>query len=193
MKAGFSVLVLAFISSLFIGCSQLEEGNYSRRSYRRDFGKLNAQAPRETAQYGQLAGEWECVITGYNNDSIISQTTAKWVFRFVLNGYAIQDFWTNPAKISETGQPQIFGTNIRIYNPQLELWQCVWMENQVNAISGIWLSHMNEEGRLLLYDDSKSWQIEFYNITDNSFDWKWNVKQPDGHMKTTVTIKATRV
>ncbi|WP_222981627.1 hypothetical protein [Flagellimonas meishanensis] len=155
------------------------------------YGTWNKNAPKETIQYGRLVGMWDCLITNYQNDTIVSQTKANWVFKYALDGYAIQDFWKNPAVLDSTDQNQIIGTNIRIFNPQLDLWQCAWMENQASSISGIWLSHQTEEDEILLYDESKQWQITFYNISVESFDWKWEVRQPDGtlHINTTIIAK----
>ena len=170
--------------------------NYKRKksNTNSNYGTLNEKAPKETKQYGKLVGEWECLISSYSGDSLVSQTTANWVFKYVLDGYAIQDFWRNPSVANPNAtKKQLFGTNLRIYNPQKQQWQCAWLENGNNTMSGVWHSKANDKGDLELYDDTNNWVITFYNITENSFDWKWDFKQPDGSMKTTTTIKAKKI
>ena len=189
LKRSFAVVALCVMACMQPNKGRVNEAVISKL----DFGRLNKNAPPETEQYGQLVGEWECLVTSYRNDTIFAQSVANWIFTYALNGYAIQDYWRNPTKLDSTNQRQILGTNIRIYNPQLRLWQCAWMANRPNSISGIWLSEVNDVGEILLYDESKTWQIKFYNITDRAFDWKWDVEQPDGAMGTSVTIEAKKV
>lgn len=178
---------------LVIGCTSENKPKNESNLANSELNQPNKNAPSEIMQYGKLVGAWDCTISSYNADTLVATTNAEWVFKYALNGYAIQDFWKNPSKIDSANQKQVVGTNLRIYNPQLNLWQCAWAENQPGSLSGVWKSHEEPNGDLLLYDDTKSWQIKFYNITKNHFDWKWEVMQPDSTFTTTATITASKV
>lgn len=151
------------------------------------------KAPKETIEYGQLVGEWDVVFSSRANDSKWVNSNAYWRFEYILEGHAVQDYWINYSdKTKNTSSKDLHGTNIRIYNPKLKKWQCIWIENGTNSIAEVWESYAMDNGDLILKDNNDSWTITFYNITQNSFDWKWDFKQPDGSMKTNFRIKATR-
>ncbi len=153
---------------------------------------LNPNAPKETYQYGQLVGTWNCTISNLDLKKNKWETRkATWHFKYILNGYAIQDFWINHEN-AESESQELFGTNIRIYNPSLNIWKCAWMENGKNTLSGIWESYQNEKNELVLEDGTGEWQIVFHHIEKNRFDWKWEYRQIDGSMKTVSKIEAIR-
>nr|WP_288935158.1 hypothetical protein [uncultured Allomuricauda sp.] len=178
------LLVLVLSKSLF---SETEK--FSK--YLKIGNKVNSTAPVETIQYGQLVGEWDCEIKNLNKDGTWIESKATWIFKYVLDGYAIQDFWINHGTSDPNlKKKELIGSNIRIYDPKQKIWKCTWMENGNNTMSGIWESYQNDKGELVLYDETGSWEIIFYNITKDSFDWKWDFKQDDGSMKTLSKIKA---
>lgn len=149
--------------------------------------------PKEIEQYGQFVGEWECEVSNLQKDGTWSNSKASWRFDYILGGTAVQDFWTNPANTKGLNKKEIMlGTNIRTFNPRENIWECIWLENRNKTINGIWKSHEDENNDILLYDETENWLITFYNITENSFDWKWDFKQADGSMKTMSKMKATR-
>lgn len=147
--------------------------------------------PEEIIQYGQFVGEWDCEVSNLQKDGTWLSSKALWRFEYILGGTAIQDFWTNPVNTKDSNTT-LLGTNIRTFNPKEGKWQCVWLENKSKAINGIWKSHQDSKNNILLYDDTGKWLITFYNITENSFDWKWDFKQDNGTMKTMSKMKAIR-
>ena len=158
-----------------------------------DLGELNAQAPEQIKDYGQFVGSWDCTIANLDSNNVWKENKATWVFTYILDGHAIQDFWTNPGdKSLNPGKKPYLGTNIRIYNPGLQKWQCTWMENNTHTMLGIWESYRNEDNEIILHDGSETWEIVFFNITEKTFDWRWDVKQKDDSMKTVSKIKAVR-
>ncbi len=89
----------------------------------RDFGKLNRKAPPETAQYAFLIGAWDCTIRTMRPDGqSFSETKATWSGHFILDGWAIQDYW-----VSELPNGKFQGTNIRSFNPQTRKWDNRWL------------------------------------------------------------------
>ncbi|WP_417881866.1 hypothetical protein [Xanthomarina gelatinilytica] len=147
--------------------------------------------PEKINQYGQFVGEWNCEVSNLQQDGTWLASKALWRFEYILGGTAIQDFWTNPSD-NKDSNTTLLGTNIRTFNPKEGKWQCIWVENKTKAINGIWKSHQDNNNNILLYDDTENWLITFYNITKNSFDWKWDFKQEDGTMKTMSKMKAVR-
>jgi len=157
------------------------------------YGKSNPKAPKETMQYGQLVGEWDIDVSNLTREGDWIEDKANWKFTYILDGYAIQDFWTKPAKASDNETKDYLGTNIRIYNPETKKWKCTWVENGSNDLNGVWTSYQNDKAELILHDETKKWEIKFYNITKTSFDWKWDFKLDDGSMQTRVKIKAKKI
>lgn len=180
------LLIFAIPLLVFLGCTQ-----NGRTTDCVSYGSRNPSAPSEIIQYGRFVGAWGCTVSNLQGDGTWMEKTANWEFRYILDGYAIQDFWISPGE-AEEGKNQYLGTNIRIFDPSKKTWQCSWTENGANTMSGIWESLQDEDGNLLLYDDTQTWEIKFYNITENSFDWQWNFKQEDGSWQVQSKIKARR-
>ncbi|WP_299111569.1 hypothetical protein [uncultured Winogradskyella sp.] len=146
------------------------------------FGELNPNAPPETLQFGQLVGQWDCTSYDLLPDSTWHKSKAKWVFKYTLDGYAIEDTWTEKA-IDSTNNTTILGRdfngiNMRLYNPQQSQWQCVWLDNRKNTMSPIWQANYNSSlQEIVMHDQSLNWKITFFNINANSFDWNYKILQ----------------
>lgn len=92
-------------------------------STRKDFGRLNPQAPPQTAQFAFMIGAWDCKTkfmmpdgSGYNEGH------ATWTGYYILDGWAIQDDWA-----SNPGGNTFRGTNIRSVDPETGKWICRWL------------------------------------------------------------------
>lgn len=189
----YSILILSLLScnqdsnqnqedSLAVNVSQVDA----------NYGQPNPQAPEEIQEYGQFVGKWDILISQPDSNNNWIESNATWVFKYILDGHAIQDFWTNPSEPSP-GQASFLGTNVRIYNPQLKHWQCMWLENRTYNMNGIWQSYQNEEDEIILKDSTNTWEITFFNISEQSFDWRWDIIQNDGNRNAISRIKATRL
>ncbi|WP_299337050.1 hypothetical protein [uncultured Psychroserpens sp.] len=80
----------------------------------------------------------------------------------------------------------------RIFDPAQKKWVNTWVENSNNTMSGLWDATMKEDSSIEMHDGTRQWVIVFYNITKDTFDWKWDYLQADGTMKTVSKIKAKR-
>ncbi len=188
----FIVIVVVF---LFPACQnvdgELPDGTKAIATSTVDYGNRNAAAPEQLQDYGQFVGKWDCTISNLDSTNAWVENKATWVFTYILDGHVIQDYWTNPG--TQSANARIYrGTNIRSYNPKLQVWQCAWVENKTNAMSGIWQSYRNNDDEIILHDGTETWEIVFFNISANHFDWRWDVKQKDGSMKTVSKIVAKR-
>lgn len=89
-----------------------------------DFGRLNPEAPPETAQFAFLVGEWECKTKFMKPDgSGYQQGRATWTGYFILDGWAIQDDWVGYGPDGKEGH----GTNLRSFNPRTGKWDNRWL------------------------------------------------------------------
>jgi hypothetical protein len=147
-----------------------------------DYGEYNPDAPIETKQFGQLVGVWSCISEDLMPDSTFYQSRATWIFKYILDGYAIEDIWSEKKEDKTNNTLRIGrdfkGKNIRMYNLQIKKWQCVWLENRTNTIFPVWeAEYKNDE--IVMHDGSGTWEIVFFNLTRNSFDWKYWTKNQD--------------
>ncbi len=92
----------------------------------RDFGKLNPEAPPETAQFAFMVGEWDCKTRFMKPDgSGYGEGRAKWTAYFILDGWALQDEWIS----SLPNGGKAHGTNIRSFNPETRQWDNRWLSS----------------------------------------------------------------
>jgi len=141
-----------------------------------NYGTPNPDAPKETIQFGQLAGKW--AVTSF--DSIPNEgwheSKATWVYKYTLNGFAVEDIWyekfsDNTNNTKSLGR-DFTGKNIRIFNPRSGQWNITWFENGSNTMMAIITAKAHENGNIIMLSPNKSAEITFYDITNNSFRWK---------------------
>lgn len=85
---------------------------------------LNPEAPPETAQFAFLIGDWDCVTKFMKPDgSGYSLGRARWSGSYILDGWAIQDYWIG---YGPDGKEK-HGTNIRTFNPETRKWDNQWV------------------------------------------------------------------
>lgn len=161
------------------------------------FGTLNPNAPPQTIQFGKLAGKWDCTSYDLQQDSTWYKSKATWIFKYTLNGFAIEDTWIEKASDSTNNttllKRDFHGINMRLFNPKLKKWQCVWLDNRQNTMSPIWHANYNEVNKeLLMYDQTQSWKITFFNMNTNSFDWNYKVLK-DSTWTIVSRIRATKL
>ena len=134
-------------------------------------GKLNPDAPKETEQFGQLAGVWDAEQTIRNKDGTWSVKTAKaeWRWYYILDGHAIQDDWFSPDSVNNL---QWVGTNIRIYNSEEKQWHMAWIDKTNRRLATFTSTY---ENGIMTMDgtNAKGRHIKniFSNISKESFDW----------------------
>ncbi|WP_298792633.1 hypothetical protein [uncultured Allomuricauda sp.] len=145
--------------------------------------KISNLSP-EKPDFTSLIGNWNCIVSNLDKDGNWKEANAKWEWKTILNGKVIQDYWESPT---------MKGINIRTFNPKTGSWMNAWVNDQNNSISEIWTANTKDDGTIMMTDDKKSFEIHFYNIKQDSFDWKWDVRQEDGSLKTISKIKGTRI
>jgi hypothetical protein len=139
-----------------------------------DFGKLNPDAPAETAQYGFLVGEWSCKTRFLRIDGSSEYITgeATWTGRFILDGWAIQDDWVSVRPDGST----FHGTNIRSFDVETGKWDNRWLpmgtlkwKSFVSEMRGDTMVMVGGEG-----SDARGAYVDrntFYEIEPDR--WRW--------------------
>jgi len=94
--------------------------------------------------FGRFVGEWDVDWTAYDGDGRqVANERGEWIFDWVLEGRAVQDVWIIPAR-GRRGRPSRegeYGTTIRFYDPQLDVWLVTWSGAKDVRRQGIGLGH----------------------------------------------------
>lgn len=156
------------------------------------FGRLHPDAPPETEQFGQLVGVWECMNVANVNGQWIAGWPATWVWKYILDGFAVQDLWFQaeenlPPPSANLGH-DLAGTNVRIYLPARQKWEIAWFVNSKNANgqsnSTLYIEAEYKDGQIIMHPKNQSGdrirRIVFHNITQDSFDWKSEISEDGG-------------
>ena len=122
--------------------------------------------------YGQFVGSWEGPMRYRDSEGMHHETTAEVHFDWVLEGRAVQDVWIVPVR-SVKREPQLmYGTTLRVYDPQAGLWHITWIDpvRQVcNRMTGCAVGRdIVQEYRT---DQGMRVQWMFTEITPASFRW----------------------
>lgn len=133
------------------------------------FGRLNPEAPPETAQFAFMVGEFDCVDQILNPADGSWQTfKAIWNASYFLNGYGIQDkYWS----------AQVVTSNIRVFDRKKKKWVVTYFKKPDYA-SGVWEGE-KEDDKLVMRQEIKSpdgkstgaSRLTFYDISDEGFAW----------------------
>jgi len=120
------------------------------------------------AQFGRYIGDWKITDEQLAKDGSGwgPGTGARWIFKCVGPGVAVQDYW-----LPNAGG---FGTNLRTYNPDTESWEIVWAAGPLNGLMHIGAAQ-HADGSIVM-DILKPLQdpprrIIFFAPDDKG--WKW--------------------
>ncbi|MEP5611369.1 MAG: hypothetical protein ABJP45_03935 [Cyclobacteriaceae bacterium] len=184
------VLFCCFFFSLFIsGCSTLGyEESYD--SAQTAYGKLNPNAPAETIQWGQFAGKWDCISRDLV-DSIWYENKATWKWEYILGGHAILNEWWQEDTSPNPPSKEYYATGVFIVNRETKLWEAVVLNTRPHKISSKFEAEY-KDSTIQMHDGTGTWLVTFYDITKDSFEWKYEVLRSKGVWSPISTISATR-
>ena len=141
------------------------------------FGSAHAKAPAELSRFAFLIGRWRCDARLEIADGKWQTFQARWVGRFLLDGYAIADEYR---MTSASGELIVLGMNFRTYDAAHRRWNVRWL----NALAGTWTNLVSEEfggvrfdGRSIVYAFHEPVAAHAYtratytNITETHFTW----------------------
>ncbi len=111
------------------------------------FGELHANAPRELARFAFLIGRWRCEARIKSPGGEWLQYAARWLGRFILDGYAIADEYR---MTDSSGALIVLGTNFRTFDAANQTWHIRWL----NAFTGTWTELGSDEMGGVTFDGS---------------------------------------
>ncbi len=143
--------------------------------------------------YGQFVGSWKGEAILYGADNIKHEAPIEVHFDWVLEGKAIQDVWIAPSRFAHYSPEMLkvinfCGTTIRVYNPDKDIWNVVWINPATQTITKLIGRKVGDD--IVNEVESEEDIIEqwmFSKITDKSFHWisrkledngkTWSIKQ----------------
>ena len=141
------------------------------------------------SEFGRYIGDWKIQDWQLQQDGTTwtEQKGARWNFRCVGDGIAVQDFW-----MPNTGGK---GTNLRINDPEKKSWDIAWTATGAPGFMHI-VADMNEAGEInmdiLSPEQNPPRRIRFYPPTSAGWDWVMEMSFDGGTNWTAVyKIKAT--
>lgn len=125
--------------------------------------------------YGWLIGDWDLTVVHYAGKNLSAQNLQGEVhFMWVLDGRAVQDVWTL--------RPQMHGTTLRVWDPNLEAWRVTWINPPSNArVDLIGRRNGDDIVQIGVYANGTPIRWIFSNITNDSFRWTGEALNNDGN------------
>jgi len=120
------------------------------------------------AGFGRYVGDWKIDDEQLAQDGSgwLPGQGARWVFKCIGDGTAIQDFW-----MPNSGG---FGTNLRTYNPDTGKWEIVWAAQSQKGLMHI-SAGQDELGNIVMHvlkpEQDPPRRITFFSPTDDGWDW----------------------
>jgi len=139
--------------------------------------------------YGQFVGSWDGTLAYQDAEGVRRETSAEVHFDWALEGRAVQDVWISPARHTRTvtERPLMYGTTLRVYDPDNDLWHITWIDPVKQANNRMTGRRMGDDiVQEYRADDGKRVQWMFTDITPVSFHWinrdsaddggNWNIR-----------------
>jgi hypothetical protein len=108
------------------------------RQIEQEFGRLNPNAPKALTRFAFLIGTWECEAKVKSANGKWQRFQAKWIGRYILDGYAIADEYR---MTDSSGKLIVLGLNLRTYDNNKQVWNLKWL----NALAGTWTDLGSQE------------------------------------------------
>jgi hypothetical protein len=175
MMTRTSLHLMTILASVLSGVASTSPAAHGQHP----FGQLNPNAPPETAQWGQLAGAWDCTIPSTAADGTVREGKATWTWSYIIDGYAVQDIYVGHRT---DGRADFYGTGVRTYHPELKKWEIMWTANttpegETSKMTLFEATYQNEQIVMKYVEGDPEWRVVFFDITDDSFEW---MNEPSG-------------
>ncbi len=171
------------------------------------FGELNPAAPPETKQWGRLAGVWYVENRAYVNGQWFCCWNAVWAWRYILDGFAVQDFWyqqTADLPPTVTVQRPSTLTQLRVYRADAKEWFIGFVTSGgKESPAGVWgtfRSYADGPDRMIMEPPPPAEataprrRIVFSEFSDDRFFWASEQSTDGGNTwAATFTIEARRI
>jgi hypothetical protein len=175
----FVVLLTAMLATGTLGVGQEEKSSAKddlktkhtayEPSHEHPFGRLNPDAPPETAQFEFMVGEFTCDDESRQPDGTWKKSKAFWTASYMMNGFAIQDHFYNDS---------VTAVSPRVFNQQKGKWIVSYYQMPQFFAGNIWEGEKKDVGMVLESEFStpdgnkRISRLTFYNIREEGYDWK---------------------
>ena len=155
---------------------------------------LHSSIPKSKDIFGKFIGEWSLTLTITNPDGTNARYNGEWNFYRILQGRAIQDIWIIP-DIASQGDNEFheFGTTIRTFNLKTNKWKAVWVGPVQNQL---FVFDIEDNTDQIILTETNNPHLEmrwsFFDISENSFQWKSEVKIKENIWFTNYHMELTR-
>jgi hypothetical protein len=157
-------------------------------------GAVHPHAPPQTAQFAFLVGRWAIEVRQPRPDGSWGGPVRKayWEGRFILDGYAIADYWyDHPPDLEPTTHR---GVNVRMFNAAEKRWDITWLHTEDPPML---LRGESRDGAMVLdgqAPDGGMVRIVFHDIGEDAWQWRMEASQDTGATwVTTMRIEARRL
>lgn len=169
------------------------------------FGEMNAKAPPQLKQFGQISGVWEVENTAWFQGKWYCCWRAVWGFKYTIDGFGVQDYYVQakndlPPSTSKFGR-NIELTQLRVFNRKENNWRISWMSNGDGQLGGSDYGSFTAkmiDGEIIMtpppLPNRPLSRIVFYAIKKDSFMWRQEISEDNGKTwKKRSLIKAKRI
>lgn len=162
--------------ALYVGASAAQADAHSHAFIA---GKIAKGAPIELQHWAKLIGQWSTTEEGLRADGsgFDPSKGADWDFFWAFDGWGIQDNYTSPAasEAIEDESKRQRGVNLRIYDPKAKRWVMTWLTPGSTTPSNF--TATSDDQTIVMTNDVLNPQgyhtrITFFDMADDSFDWK---------------------
>jgi len=154
------------------------------------FGAPAPDAPPELRQFGQLAGIWLAEQEIRRRDGTwVTAGPALWVWRYALDGFAVQDLWFQaadqlPEYLGPLGRNYLL-SGLRFYSPSSQRWEIAWVANGLGQTPGNDFGTFEGrmiDGRLVMTSPAAAnpQRIVFSDFAPDAFLWTSEFSQDGG-------------
>lgn len=164
---------MALILLPFVINAQNSDKMHYEPSEQYPYGRLNPKAPKALADYSNLIGICDCKSETKNADGTWGEAeNMTWMFKYIMNGTAIQD-----QSLKESG---IHSGSIRQYSLDSAKWYVHYYSS--NKITSTSHYHGDKADKDIILYKIKSdfttpdgidlfYRLKFTNISENGFSW----------------------
>lgn len=152
-----------------------------------DDGDACRQGPM--APFGRYIGDWTIEDSQISEDgkNWLPGDGARWIFRCLGDGVAVQDFWLAP--------DGSVGTNLRTWNAEANAWDIAWAIGDLPGFAHIEAKEDAAGNIVMMYKSpipDPLRRITFFPPDENGWDWKLDYSRDAGETWITVyKIRAT--
>jgi len=178
MKTKALALIFTLAIYSIASCQTSNKTVSNKKHVENIYGKPNKNALAEIKDFEKLIGVCNCKSVQYRAGKPGDTLDLKWKWKYILDGYGIQDEgWYG----NDTTQNHF--TSIRILNPKTKKWHVPFFTPNMTSNPNIWTGG-KEGDKIILKRTQKTKKGEFESIltfssiTDKGFNWEGKIFNP---------------